>query len=281
MLRSVHLHYSILLQTPEEIQEILDAEYAVYGTAAANITGNEAISIQSIFATVPVHYYVCLSNAASDAQLASQTTVLNQDYATSDIAFTTAEIIRCSGQDETNYRNNCGPGTNFVSRCVPYLNILAANLNRAGILTYVSPSFGSNFLGIAYRVGLNADPAWAWVRDGTLPGGAEVNFDAGKTLTHEHGHVLGLSHTFSPFVSDPPRSGCDSPGDSVADTPFEQRPSRGCRPGGDTCLQQPGLDPINNFMDYTHDCCMYVFSPLQSLRMRSNIQVNRPGWLNP
>ena len=73
-------------------------------------------------------------------------------------------------------------------------------------------------------------------------------------------------------------AGCTTPGDLIPDTPYEAQPSYGCPVGGDTC-SEPGLDPINNFMDYTDDCCMYIFSPQQVLVMQANIQDNRPTWL--
>ncbi|WP_366519832.1 hypothetical protein [Nocardioides sp.] len=52
-------------------------------------------------------------------------------------------------------------------------------------------------------------------------------------------------------------------GDGVADTPAEAAPQFDCPVGADTC-DAPGLDPINNFMDYTQDSSMNMFTPGQS-----------------
>lgn len=147
--------------------------------------------------------------------------------------------------------------------------------NRAGNCSDLNVYTGySQYLGFAwfpstcpqgdYTIPDKADAVMINFR--TLPGGDMANYNHGDTLVHEVGHWLGLYHTFE--------GGCTGHGDRVGDTPYEAKAQYGCPIGANTCLGE-GKDPIHNYMDYTHDCCMYQFSAGQIKRMVNQVRTFR------
>ncbi|MGB1037317.1 MAG: M43 family zinc metalloprotease, partial [Bacteroidia bacterium] len=89
---------------------------------------------------------------------------------------------------------------------------------------------------------------------------------AGRTLTHEIGHWLGLYHPF--------QGGCTSNNnwtDRVDDTPPVKEASYGCTAGSNpnTCNNDfPNeIDNVENFMDYANGSCMNMFTNGQKTRV--------------
>ena len=91
-----------------------------------------------------------------------------------------------------------------------------------------------------------------------FPSGSAIN--KGRTLTHEIGHFLGLRHIWGDTV------GC-SKDDYCDDTPAQSNGSAGCAIGNDSCPNEPGLDMVENYMDYSNDDCMHTFTADQRDRM--------------
>lgn len=105
---------------------------------------------------------------------------------------------------------------------------------------------------------------------GTI-GTAQAPFNKGRTATHEIGHFLNLRHIWA-----------DTPGcggsDMVADTPNCADANTG-KPTWPriTCNNGPNGDMFMNYMDYTDDDSMYMFTPQQVTRMRVALSARRPG----
>lgn len=89
-------------------------------------------------------------------------------------------------------------------------------------------------------------------------GNVQSPYDRGRTATHEVGHWLGLRHIWGD-------GGCDVD-DFCADTPNAGKPNYQCVQGN-SCGTASG-DMIQNYMDYTPDFCMNLFTGDQKARMR-------------
>jgi len=99
--------------------------------------------------------------------------------------------------------------------------------------------------------------------DGTF--NLSAPYDKGRTMTHEVGHFLGLLHTF--------QGGCAG-GDGIADTPAVDNPNYGCPTGHMSCGT---TDMIENYMDYTDDACMNIFTNGQKAVIQAVLASTRSG----
>lgn len=92
--------------------------------------------------------------------------------------------------------------------------------------------------------------------------GAKNHFNLGRTLTHEIGHFLGLLHIWG---ND--EGGCHKD-DFCDDTPpVATSHQSGCSSIPTACDGSPAM--IANYMDYSYDQCMNIFTQEQVARMRT------------
>lgn len=90
-------------------------------------------------------------------------------------------------------------------------------------------------------------------------------YDKGRTMTHEVGHFLGLRHIWGDDDnSDPGGLLCAT--DYCNDTPEAHKANYSCVPTLASCTT--GLfEMVQNYMDYTNDTCMNIFTINQKERM--------------
>ncbi len=89
---------------------------------------------------------------------------------------------------------------------------------------------------------------------------ANSPYDLGRTVTHELGHYLLLDHIWG--------NGCNTD-DDVADTPSQASDNSGCPNFSTTSCGS--RDMHMNYMDYTNDACMYMFSAGQINRVEAYV----------
>ena len=88
-------------------------------------------------------------------------------------------------------------------------------------------------------------------------------YNEGRTLTHELGHFFGLRHIWGD-------ANCGN--DYCGDTPAASGSASGC-PNKTTCDGQ--RDMVENYMDYSYDNCMNIFTSDQKARMQT-VLANSP-----
>lgn len=90
-------------------------------------------------------------------------------------------------------------------------------------------------------------------------------FNQGRSLTHEMGHYLGLRHIWGD------RSNCTGT-DFCDDTPPATDPNYGCPAIARAICNPARPEMFQNYMDYTNDACMNLFTQDQRLRMRTVVE---------
>lgn len=240
-----------------------DTELAVVDKVLAKGKGGPKAHLT----TIDVYFHVITSGSAgwlNGGDIQQQIKVLNDAYRPHGYQFNLVST------DYTNnpawYSMNYGSTEEAEAKAAlrrgsaDDLNIYSAGIIEVGLLGWATfPwSYASNPL----RDGVVVEYR-------SLPGGIAEPYDEGDTATHEVGHWLGLLHTF--------QGGCSAFNDYVSDTAAEKSPAFGCPLGRDSCAGKPGLDPIENFMDYSDDYCMVEFTAGQRGRMDAAWSTYRAG----
>jgi hypothetical protein len=215
----------------------------------------------------------------SDAQIQSQIDVLNEDFGATNadynltatynsvksgdtkIRFVLDQVIRKQttktswSTNDAMKKSNRG-GINPTSPTTK-LNLWVCNLG-GGILGYAQfPGGASSTDGVVCD-----NNAFGRIGTATAP------FNKGRTATHEVGHWLNLRHIWGDAL-------CGS--DLVNDTPTHNDANYGCPAAGhlSTCTGTP-VEMTMNYMDYTDDACMYMFTTGQKARMQATYAVGGP-----
>ena len=228
--------------------------------------------------TIPVVFHILYNTAAeniSEAQVMSQLDILNEDFrrlnADQDNVWSQAadtQIEFCLASQDPN-----GNPTDGILRVPTNLTSFGTNdamkfTSQGGSDAWPASDYmnfwvcdlGSSLLGYAQFPGGPASTdgiVCNYTATGST-GTASVPFDLGRTATHEVGHYLNLRHIWGD-------GGCGA-SDFVDDTPDSDGPNYGCALGSAACGT---TDMVQNYMDYSDDACMNLFTQGQSDRMNA------------
>tara|TARA_B100001105_G_scaffold172420_1_gene138857 strand:+ start:408 stop:1535 length:1128 start_codon:yes stop_codon:yes gene_type:complete len=282
--------------------EIMDEKINLEKGIQKWIKDNANYQLKSII-TIPVVVHVVYNSPQqniSDQQIQSQITVLNNDYRRTNIdAMMTpgiwtsvaadCEIEFCLTSTDPNGNNTNGitrtqtSQSSFSMQGDPvkdassggkdawpnddYLNIWVCNLGSS-LLGYATPPFGNIGSDDGVVIGYNY-----FGTQGTV----QSPYNKGRTTTHEVGHWLNLEHLWGGSWGS-----CGN--DNVNDTPIQEEENYGCPAfphNANSCgTTNVDGDMFMNYMDYTNDACMNMFTQGQKTRMIAAINQSRQNLLN-
>ncbi len=228
--------------------------------------------------TIPVVVHVIYSNSnenISVAQIQSQLDVLNQDFRRTNPDATNnwsqaadTEIEFCLASIDPNGNATSGITRKSSTRSEWGTNDAMKSASQGGVNAWPTSDYlnmwicniGGGILGYAQF------PGGAASTDGVVmspqyfgtTGYVSAPFDGGRTTTHEVGHWLNLRHIWG--------DGNCNADDYVSDTPTSDAANYGCATGHTSCNS---TDMVENYMDYSDDACMNLFTQGQKTRMRA------------
>jgi len=247
----------------------------------------QIMKVQAETRVIPVVVHVLHNGTAvgvqaniSDAQILSQIRVLNEDFRrkNADAIRTPSEFLPVAADANIEFvlakqDPNGLPTTGIVRKQGPKTIYAPEDATLIGqtsqwnpeeylniwVVPLVSPFLGYATFPTSNLPGLNFSPTAA-IRDGitvdylffgTGPGTAANT--TGRTATHEVGHYLGLRHIWGD------EAGCELD-DFVQDTPSQDNPNNTICNDNPSRFSCGNSNMIQNYMDYTPDRCMNLFT---------------------
>jgi len=257
---------------------------------------HEAGGYRATLLTIPVIFHIITDGAGAEnltaAQVQAQVDQLNIDFrnlaGSTDAVAADIEIEFCLATLDPSDNVLAEPGINrvttygdgaFTSNYVDntikpntiwdpnnYMNIWSADIS-GGLLGWAQFPDNSGLGGLNANGGAaNTDGVvalYSSIGSVANPNPAGGNYSRGRTLTHEVGHWVGLRHIWG--------DGNCSVDDFCNDTPESDAANYGC-PGGHVSCST--TDMIENYMDYTDDACMDIFTAEQKTRIRTVMAVS-------
>ena len=279
----MQVHHRLLERDPEFRLRQAELERKIHNRLAAGTSVRQAVT------TVPVVVHVVYKTAdekITAAQVKSQIAALNKDYRATNPDKSKVPsvwqglVTDARVQFALATRNPAGNKTSGIlyvrttQAAFPDDDSVkapatggSAGWPSARYLNVWVCSLGDGLLGYAQFPGgpAKTDGIVILNRAFGTTGTATAPFHLGRTGTHEVGHWLNLRHIWGDTED------CSGT-DFVADTPNAQHPNYGKpRFPHVSCQNGPNGDMFMNYMDYTDDDAMFMFTAQQVVRMQASL----------
>ncbi len=247
--------------------------------AQGRLLADGSIEIPVIFNVI----YRVASENISDAQLDSQIDVLNEDFAATNADYNLTSTYNSVKSGDTKIKFVKSATNRLSSSKASWkLNDDMKFASRGGI-NATTPTTHLNIWIVNKMVyqgktilGYAQFPGGPAASDGVVlgynytgrVGTLSAPYNKGRTATHEVGHWINLNHIWGDAT-------CGN--DLVSDTPPHNAANTGCPPAGhlSTCAGTP-VEMTMNYMDYSNDVCLYMFSIGQKQRMQATFVSGGP-----
>ena len=261
---------------------------------AAERAGNPGARVEATPVYIPIVFHIVLPdpNEVTDKMIEDQVAVLNRDFAglNPDSVNILTAFKPLFGKSKIQFvlakRTPTNQPTNGIERVVTTQPVFSQTNNyvkhasTGGANAWNSTKYmnvwvctlGGGLLGYSTFPGTSsADEQGVVMYSATLPGGPLVGYNDGRTLTHESGHYFFLFHIWGDD------DGACTGSDNVNDTPNQSDASSGCHSGVVTDACSPTAPGImyQNYMDYSSDGCMALFTLQQVTRMEAALSSYR------
>jgi Pregnancy-associated plasma protein-A len=283
------VHERLLRTDPAYMSARIASENHAFGFAHNMLSG-----ARTGVTVIPVVVHVVFNTAAqniSDAQIHSQITILNQDYrkTNSDVSKTPSVFAPLAGDARVEFQlastdPNGQPTTGITRTSTSSTSFSDDDKVKKAATGGADAWPAANYLNVwvcqlgGGLLGYAQFPGGPAATDGVVilhsgfgnTGTAAAPFNLGRSATHEIGHWLNLRHIWGDDGG-----GC-SGDDFVADTPNCADHNFG-KPAFPhiTCSNGPNGDLFMNYMDYTDDDSMFMFTNGQIVRMQACLDGDR------
>jgi hypothetical protein len=269
------------LAADPDLRQRMDAIEAITQRYVQNPQSYRLVNGQVV---IPVVFNVLHRTNAqklSNAQLQSQIDVLNADFSATNSDYNNAPSeFRAVRSGNINVRFELAAINYKSTKKTQWSTNNQMKLSAYGGIDATDPStnlniwvcnMGGGILGYAQFPGGAAATDGVVLDDNATgnTGTAAAPYGLGRTATHEVGHWLNLRHIWGDAT-------CGN--DLVDDTPVHTSSNGGCPayPKTSTCGGTSHAMMTMNYMDYTYDACMYMFTLGQKNRMEATF-VNGGG----